>query len=320
MKILAVDDDETILELLGLAIQVFGDYEVVCASSGFDALKKIGEATQPFDCFLLDIQMPNMTGIDLCGSIRTNHRYVETPIIMLTAMSEKRYIDAAFSAGATDFIVKPFDMLELKSRIHLAEKQSLHSHKPATAPKTIQSLANNLVEENLYKITDPIPMVDVDHALRPDVFSNYLEQLHRLQYLRTKVFAIQVQDISTIYSYSTGLEFRDHMTDITEEIVGHIADAQGLICYLGNGLFCCIIDAQFSERLQDLPVDLDASIYNLGMVYRNGAHVDVQFEIGAAVSPSIFSKLSAADIMHRALNELNGSTPSLPMTRNGTAG
>jgi CheY-like chemotaxis protein len=310
MKILAVDDDKTILELLGLAIQVFGDHTVVRAGSGPEALQRIAEADQPFDCFLLDIQMPIMTGIDLCGAIRANPHYGETPIIMLTAMSEKRYIDAAFSTGATDFIVKPFDMMELKSRLELAQDQGLSNRK--TSHTTLESLASDLVENTPYKLDEAMPMLDIDHALRPEVFNNYLEELHRLQYLRTRVFAIQVRDIETIYARSSGLEFRDHMTDVAETIQDCLCDAQGLLSYFGGGVFCCVVDAGFVEMLEGIAAELDAAIDDLNMVYRNGSPVDMRFEIGEAVVPSILTKLSAPDIIHKAVANLGNDLVSLP--------
>ncbi|NOX73366.1 MAG: response regulator [Alphaproteobacteria bacterium] len=310
MKILAVDDDKTILELLCLAIQVFGDHTVVRASSGPEALQRMAEADTPFDCFLLDIQMPKMTGIDLCGAIRANANYVETPIIMLTAMSDKRYIDAAFSTGATDFIVKPFDIMELKSRLQLAETQALSNRR--TAHNTLDSLTNNLTEKNPYKIDEAVPMLNIDHALRPGVFGNYLEELHRLQYLRTRVFTIRVLDIEAIFSNSSGLEFRDHMIDIAETIQDYLCEAQGLLSYFGNGVFCCVIDGGFIAMLEDMPVKLEAAIYNLNMVYRNGSAIEVRLEIGDAVAPSFFTKLSATDIIQKAVSNLGDGQISLP--------
>lgn len=312
MKILAVDDDETILELLCLAIQVFGDYEVVGASSGPQALQSIAEADAPFDCFLLDIQMPIMTGIDLCGAIRANAAYTDTPIIMLTAMSDKRYIDAAFSTGATDFIVKPFDMMELKSRLHLAEKQTAANREAAPAPATLASMANSLMQKNPYKISDAMPMLDIDHVLRPEVFENYLAELNRLQYLRTRIFAIHVLDIGTIFTKSSGLEFRDHMTDIAETIQEQLCEAHGLLSYFGSGLYCCVVDAGFEKALVALPAELETAIVKLGMVYRNGAPVEVRFEFGEAVSPNIFTKLSPPEIIQTAVSNLGDGQVTLP--------
>jgi CheY-like chemotaxis protein len=312
MKILAVDDDKTILELLGLAIQVFGNHDVVCAGSAPDALQRIAEADTPFDCFLLDIQMPKVTGIDLCGAIRANDTYTDTPIIMLTAMSEKRYIDAAFSTGASDFIIKPFDMMDLKNRLIRVESMAFPRAEESETAPTLNSLANSLSNKNTYNIDEVMPMQDIDQVLHPDIFANYLDQLHRLQYLRTRIFAVQLHDIEKIYGKSRGAEFHDHITDIAEVIQDHLCDSEGLLSYFGQGIFCCVIDGKYVEMLEDMPVELDAAIYNLNMCYRDGSPVDVRLEIGGAVTPRIFTKLSASNIIHKAVANLGGGQISLP--------
>ena len=123
MKILAVDDDPIILELLSHFIEGMTDHTLVTAECAADALEAIKDnARAPFDSFLLDIQMPVTDGIQLASQIRAMKQYMDAPILMLTAMSEKSYIDAAFSAGATDYVTKPFEMTELKARLSLVER------------------------------------------------------------------------------------------------------------------------------------------------------------------------------------------------------
>jgi CheY-like chemotaxis protein len=117
MRILAVDDETSILELLSKILATFGYSEVVRAVNGQDALNIISSDSKPFDCLLLDIQMPIMNGITLCEQVRVLPEYQYVPIIMLTAMKEKKYFDAAFEAGATDYVTKPFDFDDLQKRL-----------------------------------------------------------------------------------------------------------------------------------------------------------------------------------------------------------
>ncbi len=70
MKMLAVDDDEVILDLLSLILEQEGHTDVVMSNSGEHALGVIDNTLSPFDCILLDIQMPKMDGIELCAKIR----------------------------------------------------------------------------------------------------------------------------------------------------------------------------------------------------------------------------------------------------------
>ena len=124
MKILAVDDDLVARSLLSQALQLAGYSDTLVVDSADSALHQIRISDTRFECFLLDIQMEGMDGIQLCQGIRAMPHYQETPIIMVTAMHEKSSIDAAFTAGATDYITKPFDMLEFGARLRAAEKIS----------------------------------------------------------------------------------------------------------------------------------------------------------------------------------------------------
>ena len=129
MKVLIVDDDADILEVLSLGLEMSGDHSIETAQSGLQALEKIDHAVRPFDLFLLDIQMPEMTGVEVCRSIRARPRYQHKPIIMVTAMSDKRHVDDAFAAGATDYVIKtvalsdaiPIDDVDGVLRVHAFE-------------------------------------------------------------------------------------------------------------------------------------------------------------------------------------------------------
>jgi len=124
VKILAVDDDLFARLMLYEALKISGFEDVALSASGNDALQQIKLSENPYDCFLLDIQMDGLGGIALCKKIRAMPLYQEAPIIMVTAMHERSFVDSAFAAGATDYITKPFDMLELGTRVRIAEKIS----------------------------------------------------------------------------------------------------------------------------------------------------------------------------------------------------
>lgn len=110
-RILVVDDEEIILEMVAIALKDRGFEPIVC-SSGTDALAVFRE-TKP-DLVLLDIQLPGKDGIAICRDIRGESG---TPIIMLTANGETDSLVLALEAGADDYIVKPYKAEELTARI-----------------------------------------------------------------------------------------------------------------------------------------------------------------------------------------------------------
>jgi two-component system alkaline phosphatase synthesis response regulator PhoP len=102
-KVLVVDDEEPILELLKYNLEKQG-YEVKTASDGFQAVE-IAKKFHP-DLVLLDIMMPKMDGVETCRLIRAMPEMVNTFIVFLTARAEEYSEVAAFDVGADDYILK----------------------------------------------------------------------------------------------------------------------------------------------------------------------------------------------------------------------
>ncbi len=113
--LLVVDDDPVCVRV----IQNYFESKrciIQTAPDGISALEII-ERGEPIDLVLLDIMMPVMSGYDVCKRIRLNRTPEDLPVIMLTAKNMMADIDAAFNAGANDYIVKPFRVSELRARV-----------------------------------------------------------------------------------------------------------------------------------------------------------------------------------------------------------
>ncbi len=110
-KILVVDDDKNICELLRLYLEKEG-YNVILAFDGKEGLDKF--KSQNPDLILLDVMMPNIDGWQVCRKIRETS---DCPIIMLTAKSETIDKILGLELGADDYVVKPFDAKEIVARI-----------------------------------------------------------------------------------------------------------------------------------------------------------------------------------------------------------
>ncbi|MCI0750513.1 MAG: response regulator transcription factor [Flammeovirgaceae bacterium] len=113
-KVLVVDDEEPILELLKYNLEK-GGYDVKTASDGAKGVE-IAKKFQP-DLVLLDIMMPKMDGVETCRLIREQPELQKTFVVFLTARSEEYSEVAAFDVGADDYITKPIKPRALMSRI-----------------------------------------------------------------------------------------------------------------------------------------------------------------------------------------------------------
>jgi DNA-binding response OmpR family regulator len=110
-KILIVDDDPHIRELAGVFLRNEG-FEIVEAADGVEALAKL--ETVKVDLAVLDIMMPNMDGWELCRRLKEAYDF---PILMLTARGETSQKLKGFQLGTDDYLVKPFEPLELAARV-----------------------------------------------------------------------------------------------------------------------------------------------------------------------------------------------------------
>ena len=115
-KILIVDDSPTGRETLG-ALLYSPEYELHFASNGLEALEKAVEVVP--DLILLDVMMPDMNGYEVCENLRQDEVLAEVPVIMVTALDDRKSRLQGIRSGADDFISKPFDTAELGARVQM---------------------------------------------------------------------------------------------------------------------------------------------------------------------------------------------------------
>lgn len=113
-KILVVDDEEDILELVRYNLDREG-YKVTCTTSGEEALK--ASASEPTDLIVLDLMLPGIDGLEVARRLKENSGTRDTPIVMLTAKGEEADIVTGLELGADDYITKPFSPRILIARI-----------------------------------------------------------------------------------------------------------------------------------------------------------------------------------------------------------
>ncbi|WML36687.1 ATP-binding protein [Clostridium sp. OS1-26] len=115
-SILAVDDEKANLKVL-LNVLLMEKFNVTAVTSGQEALKEL-EGGLKYDLCILDLMMPRISGIEVCKKIRQKYSALDLPVLMLTAKSEPNDLLLGFEAGANDFLVKPYNLEEMKARVN----------------------------------------------------------------------------------------------------------------------------------------------------------------------------------------------------------
>ena len=112
--VLVADDDADIRDLVAFKLEQAG-FEVVAVEDGHTALEQ-AQSRKP-TLAVLDVSMPGLSGIDVCRMLRADPATAGILIIMLTARVQEQDVEGGFSAGADDYVTKPFSPRELVSRI-----------------------------------------------------------------------------------------------------------------------------------------------------------------------------------------------------------
>ena len=146
MKILAVDDDDSIREMLTLQLKRNG-YEVLTAADGEEALEKALDA----DFILLDVMLPKLDGYEVCRHLKASPDTAEIPVIMLTAKSEEIDTVLGLELGADDYIVKPFSMRELIARIKAVLRRTEKSSKKGSSRQLVIHLGPLVMDLDAYR-------------------------------------------------------------------------------------------------------------------------------------------------------------------------
>mgnify|MGYP001612631442 CR=1 FL=1 len=116
-RILIVEDESDFRDLIGHLLSEKG-YDVDTAANGEEGLRLYGELAP--DLVLLDVHLPDMTGFEICRKIRAEGPRATTPILICTVRSEVAPVAEGLGSGATDYVIKPFQVSDLLDRISAA--------------------------------------------------------------------------------------------------------------------------------------------------------------------------------------------------------
>ena len=298
-RILVVDDEPSILELVKTALETLENYQVSIASNATDGLDIVKVAEKPFDCVLLDIQMPDIDGIEMLCELRELPEYVDTPILMLTAMSDRKYIDEAFLEGATDYVNKPFDFLELHSRIKCAHSMVELRRKNEKSLQCASDLKRKLRSMQHFSFEDPFSINGLGRFLRYVEFDNYVAQLGRVKLFGSQVASVMVRDADLFFHHVGCESFRDAIEDVASIIEDATSDLDCVFSYRGNGVFMAISHGRKASVSAPGTVNLSELIEARLVQHVTDPRLEVL--VGEPISMSPFSPSGASGAVQKSL-------------------
>jgi len=284
VKILAVDDDPIILELLAQILSVVGTHELTTAANAAEALGTIAQnGAAPFDCFLLDIHMLGLGGVELTRQIHQMNSYAFTPIIMLTARSEKSYIERAFAAGATDYITKPFDLTEFTTRIRITEELVLSRKAHIAAAKPASARLKVTQAAELLDPSRPFTVQGIKGVIDYTAMENYVAQLSRSSLFGSTVFAFTLRKSEAYNDALAAEDFRFLIRDVAQVIADTLSNQHFLMSHAGNGTYLCITRSGYHPDMAQLNERVNISLNNVQIMTVDGTELYPRVSAGAAI-------------------------------------
>ena len=298
MRILAVDDDPVILQLLRGALtgEDMG-CDLVCCDSAEEALETLERSIRPFDCFLLDVMLPGIDGIELCGMLRDMPDHKLTPIIMITASTDPNLMGRAFGAGATDFVTKPLNGLDLGARINTASMLNDSMMREREAKLVLAEMTakmrlrfDEILVLETRGVTD-VPTMENDLLRLPE--GCYAMQL----------FSVEVNGLRDRHERISAPAFRQHIERVAGAMVTAMDGHSWKLAYAGSGRF---VGITMGRRRLDPDMILSEARAALEASWdRSRCEIDTppSLRMTALSDQRLWSGRSAGDHLHGALKD-----------------
>ncbi len=267
MRILAIDDEPIFCDLLRTRLEQLGYRDVETAFTGPEALQIAAAKTKPVECFIVDIRMMPMDGIELVRKLRAIPHHQATPIVMLSALTDKASIDAAFMAGANDYITKPLEMVELKIRLEMArnilaeraQARLLHEH----------VLKQEAILFPTAAFDGEIILDDVEGAVSLVSMENFLLKQGNLRLRQTSAICVNLPMAETYFKMMASTYYAVLIGDMAQAVSRALSAFPHMLTCPGSGdivallldqpnVDCARIEENLTQELEALRLRYDA--------------------------------------------------------------
>ena len=297
MRILAVDDDPTILDMLRDCLTGAAGFDLECAEDAEEALDLLGTSTIPFDCFLLDIMLPGIDGVSLCAQLRKRKDHQMTPIIMITASRTHDLMQRAFHAGATDFIFKPLNGIELGARINTAGMLNDSLRREQVAHHSLSELTDLMKIKRDESFDLGVAGVDDLNG-----FENRLLRLPAGCYAMNLI-AIKLPQIRNIFDTLTPAEFCGQMGRVAQASVNALRNHRVIMGYAGNGTIVAAIIARTRIDPVAIQRQIEKELTNAWLSSNAGQGIGADVSVLAVSEQRLWSGLSACNAIQDFLRK-----------------
>jgi CheY-like chemotaxis protein len=299
MRILAVDDSDVVRDLVPTLFKDTPFPPVRVSESGAAALELLTRKREQFDCFILDIEMPEMDGIALCREIRQIEAYKDAPIIMLTSRTDGTTIERAFAAGANDYIFKRFDPKTFTERVFVAERY-MRKNTGALRVSAVQGNAQMPSRKHDFTFEQEFMIEGVDRMILPFSLGNYISQLPAEDRNACQVFAVHIDNARDLYALGRTQDYVSILKTIAVTIIDELSSLRLLLSYNGAGVFICVVRSPDVLNSAALAQAIFQRVMDAAVHTQYGWTIRPRISVGKPVAPSASRNLMVRNTFDRA--------------------
>ncbi|MEW5920281.1 MAG: diguanylate cyclase [Bacillota bacterium] len=281
MRILVVDDSPFICRFIKDILEKAGYKDVLCAFSAFEAFEYLGiensEIKAKIDLILMDVVMPGMDGIEACTKIKSTEHLKDIPLIMITAMTEDEFLEAAFNAGAMDYITKPLSKVVLLTRIRsaLTLKQEMDRRK---AREEELLGVTRLLEKANAKLQEQTSLDGLTGIANRRRFEEFIEMEWKRARRNTKPISLIMIDIDVFKAYNDNyghLAGDDCLKQVAQALQRGLKRPGDLAARYGGEEFTVVLPETASDGAAALAEELRSLIEGLNIPHAYSSVKDV---------------------------------------------
>lgn len=250
-RILVVDDNPTARETFSELLTLEG-YEVLAASDGLGALTSVPDFMP--DVILLDVMMPVLDGYSVCRRLKSDPQWQHIPIILVTALDTRTDLVRGLEAGADEFLSKPVDRVELRSRL----RTMLRIKKQYDSLQAALKMREDLVHMVVHDMRSPLTVI-LMHSSLLSLQGKQLppEQLDSVEAIRTQAARLNAfaNELLLLGKMESGELVLQQQEVIISEMLASLREQYALLAQSGG------IQFRYEEATQPYPVLLDPGLF-----------------------------------------------------------
>jgi PleD family two-component response regulator len=308
MRILIVDDSEDSCDITEAALRSAGYSDVCVVNSAWEAfrLMDIGLPSNSdraqVDIVLLDIVMPELDGIEACARIRTDARYGDIPIIMVTSVDDIESLANAFVAGASDYITKPVNRIELLARVRAALKLKSELERRQARERELLVFMSSWGERRASLWID-----DATGLFVGEVAEAYLMAANEPTVATSAVLALAIDRLDAYRETQGEATARGILFRVAQAVRRQTADIGVIAAAYRNGLILLVAPELEAEPARRLGETLRSAVSTLDIVNSESIAADHVTATVAIATGSNGASLDRIHLLTKAISMVRGA-------------